>query len=76
MFRRYKEWRAEHAERLAEATAAGRAEGLEQGRAEGMAEVYQAIAAWNGRRLEAEAKGLPFDEPPPGNGTTPPSKEG
>ena len=66
MFRRYREWRAEHAERLARA----KAEGLEQGRAE----AYQAIAAWNGRRLEAEAKGLPFDEPPPGNGTAPPSK--
>ena len=73
MFRRYREWRAEYAERLARATAAGKAEGLEQGRAEGMAEgrtqAYQAIAAWNARRLEAEAKGLPFDEPPPGNGT-------
>ena len=72
MFRRYREWRVEYAERLAKATAAGRAEGLEQGRAE----AYQAIAAWNTRRLDAEAKGLPFDEPPPGNGTAPPSEEG
>ena len=84
MFRRYNEWRVEHAERLVKAEAAGRAEGLEQGRAEGItegraagiAEAYQAIAAWNARRLDAEAKGLPFDEPPPGNGTAPPSEEG
>ena len=75
MFRRYREWCVEHAERLAKAEAAGRAEGLEQGRTAGIAEAYQEIAAWNARRLEAEAKGFPFDEPPPGNGTAPPSKE-
>ena len=57
MLRRYKEWRAEHAENLAKA----KAQGIEQGRAE----AYQAIAAWNTRRLAAEAKGIPFNEPPP-----------
>jgi len=74
MLRRYKEWRVEHAANLAKAEAAGIAKGLEQGRAEGMAEAYREIAAWNARRLAATAKGLPFDEPPPGNGTAPPSK--
>ena len=70
MFRRYKEWRVEHAQNLAKAEAAGIAKGLEQG----MAQAYQEIAAWNTRRLEAEAKGLPFDEPPPSNGAAPPPK--
>ena len=78
MFRRYKEWRIEHAQNLAKAEAAGIAKGLEQGRAqgraEGIAQAYQEIVAWNTRRLEAEAKGLPFDEPPPSNGATPPPK--
>ncbi len=74
MFRRYKEWRVEHAQNLAKAEAAGIAKGLEQGIAEGIAHAYQEIAAWNTRRLEAEAKGLPFDEPPPSNGAAPPPK--
>ena len=39
----------------------GRTEGIEQGRTE----AYQQIAEWNARRLEAAAKGTPFDEPPP-----------
>ena len=47
----------------------GRAEGIEEGKAEGIeegrAEVYQQIAEWNARRLEAAAKGIPFEEPPP-----------
>lgn len=47
----------------------GRTEGIEQGRTEGIeqgkAEVYQQIAEWNARRLEAASKGIPFDEPPP-----------
>ena len=47
----------------------GKAEGIEQGKAEGIeqgrTEVYQQIAEWNARRLEAAAKGIPFDEPPP-----------
>ena len=61
MLRRYKEWRAEHAENLAKAKKQGIEQGIEQGRAE----AYQAIAAWNTRRLAAEAKGIPFNEPPP-----------
>lgn len=58
----------------AEGIEIGKAQGLEQGRAEGRAEgikqAYQEIADWNKRRIEAEAKGIPFNEPPPmGNGT-------
>ncbi len=40
---------------------------VKKARIEGKVEVYQEIAAWNRRRLEAEAKGLPFDEQPPTN---------
>ncbi len=89
MFRRYKEWRVEHAQNLEKARAAGIAEGIEKGIAEAIAEgiekgiaegmekgitegkaaAYQEVAAWNARRLEAEAKGIPFNEPPPSNGT-------
>ena len=42
-----------------------------EAKAEGKAEVYQEIAAWNIRRLEAEAKGVPFDEAPPSQNGTP-----
>ena len=51
--------------------AEAKAEGLAEGLAEGKAEVYQEIAAWNARRLEAEAKGIPFDEAPPSQNGTP-----
>lgn len=70
MLRRYNEWRVEHAQNLEKA----RAEGVERGIAEGKAELYQEVILWNARRLEAEAKGLPFNEPIPGNGTPPPYK--
>ena len=87
MLRRYNEWRVEHAQNLEKARAEGIAEGVEKGIAEGVekgiaegvekgkAELYQEIVSWNARRLEAEAKGLPFNEPIPGNGTPPPSKD-
>ena len=39
----------------------GREQGIEQGRATLAAEV----ADWNERRLDAEKRGEPFDEPPP-----------
>lgn len=78
MLRRYNEWRVEHAQNLekarAEGVEKGIAEGVEKGIAEGKAELYQEVILWNARRLEAEAKGLPFNEPIPGNGTPPPSK--
>ena len=79
MLRRYNEWRVEHAQNLEKARAEGIAEGVEKGIAEGVekgkAELYQEIASWNVRRLEAEAKGMPFNEPIPRNGTPPPSKD-
>ena len=37
----------------------------EQLRQEGRAEGYAEWEAWNARRMEAEEKGEPFDEPPP-----------
>ena len=47
------------------------AEAKAEGLVEGKASVYQEIAAWNTRRLEAEAKGIPFDEAPPSQNGTP-----
>ena len=41
-------------------------EGRVVGRAEGRAETNAEWRAWNQRRIDAEARGLPFDEPPPG----------
>ena len=38
---------------------------LEEGREEGREEVYGEVDRWNQRRLEAAAKGEPFDEHPP-----------
>ena len=65
MLRRFNEWRAEHAQSLEKAKEQGIEQGIEQGVEQGRAEVYEAIAAWNKRRLAAEAKGIPFNEPPP-----------
>ena len=36
-----------------------------EGKAEGRAEVYREVSEWNTRRLEAEARNQPFNEPPP-----------
>ncbi len=43
----------------------GEAEGEARGRAEGMDKANKAWRKWNQARMDAEAKGLPFDEPPP-----------
>ena len=51
---------------IAEGIAEGRAEGRAEGEARGRAELAAEVAAWNDRRLAAEANGEPFDEPPPG----------
>ena len=40
-------------------------QGLEKGVTKGRADLSAEIREWNARRLEAEAKGEPFDEPPP-----------
>ncbi len=54
------------ARQMAEAVERGRAEGVAKGRSEGVAETSAKWRAWNDRRLDAESKGDPFDEPPPG----------
>ena len=51
--------------RISEWKNAGIDEGVVKGRAEGRA----AWSAWNSRRLEAERDGVPFDEPPPDDGS-------
>ena len=75
---RFERGRAEGvAQGVAQGVERGRAEGVAQGRAEGVAQgVAQGVdqgrarerrawTEWNRRRLEAEANGLPFNEPPP-----------
>ncbi len=52
-------------EGLAEGREEGLVEGREEGLVEGRAERDAAWQAWNHRRIEAEAKGLAFTEPPP-----------
>ena len=37
----------------------------EEGRTEGVAKTHEEWADWNRRRLEADERGLPFNEPPP-----------
>ena len=64
------DWYIERQEkRIQAAKAEGKVEGKVEGKAEGMAEgearVYQAIAAWDARRREAEARGEAFTESPP-----------
>ena len=63
LFRRWNE--AKLADRLEQAKTEGIAEGIAKGIAEGVAERDRQWAAWNNRRIEAEAKGEPFHEPPP-----------
>jgi hypothetical protein len=50
----------------------GREEGREEAREETLQELRKLISAWNRRRLDAQARGERFDEPPPlTNGATP-----
>ena len=42
-----------------------RAEGVTEGLAQGEAQEREKWDAWNRRRLDAEANGSPFAEPPP-----------
>ena len=51
--------------RLIEPLERKRREELELRFAEGMERERRAWTQWNSRRMEAEADGLPFDEPPP-----------
>ena len=55
------------AEGITEGEAKGKAAGIAEGEAKGIAERDRVWTAWNNRRLDAAAKGHPFDEPPPGN---------
>ena len=48
-----------------EGRAQGREEGIEEGREQGRMDLAAKVEAWNARRLDAEARGEPFDEPPP-----------
>lgn len=57
-------WREKRRERM-------RAEARAEGRAEGQDEERRKWADWNCRRMEAEANGDPFDEPPPGFASPP-----
>ena len=50
---------------MAEGRAKGMAEGRTEGRTEGEAEANTRWRAWYSRLLEAQARGEPFDEPPP-----------
>ncbi len=68
------DWYAEKSEKRRqkareEGRAEGKAEGIAEGKAEGIAEgkteERELWKAWNNRRLEAEAKGQEFNEPPP-----------
>ena len=52
-------------EELEKATAQGLAKGISQGIAEGHSERQKLWQEWNRRRLAHEARGEPFDEPPP-----------
>lgn len=49
----------------AESIAIGRAEGKVEGEASGIAKAHQASLDWYRRRESANARGVPFDEPPP-----------
>ena len=60
---KYRMFMDERAQRIAKAKAEGIAEGIVKRDRE--------WTAWNERRLDAAAKGQPFDEPPPS--TTPPA---
>ncbi len=53
--------------KIEQATKQGREQGIEQGLEQGRSEAHRAWSDWNTRRQEAEAKGLPFNEPPPSN---------
>ena len=63
--RRERQLREATAESRAEGEAEGRVKGEAAGRARGRAEINDMWRAWNARRLDALAKGEPFDEPPP-----------
>ena len=56
---------------IAEARAEARAEAWAEARAEAWEEVNDRWREWNSRRLDALAKGEPFDEPTPDSDAPP-----
>ena len=60
---------------LAEGREKGRAEGRAEGRERGRHEQQERWLQWLDRRQQAEANGLPFDEPPPGLSEEDPTQE-
>ena len=54
----------------AEGKAQGKAEGRAEGKAEGQAQERQLWLDWHRRFIEAQERGLPFNEPPPTGGQT------
>ncbi|MYC77614.1 hypothetical protein F4X10_17770 [Candidatus Poribacteria bacterium] len=62
MFQRIRDTLKKEKQLIAEVTA----EVTAKAKAEAKAEVYQEIAEWDQRRRQAEARGEPFTEPPPG----------
>ena len=59
------DWVNRRRERQAAERERQRAEAVAEGRAKGIAENNELWRSWNGRRLDAIAKGEPFDELPP-----------
>ena len=64
---KYRMFMDERAQRIAKA----KAKGIAEGKAQGIVERDREWTAWNQRRLQAAAKGQPFDESPPSS--TPPA---
>ncbi len=44
----------------------GREQGIRQGVQQDREQMIAAVREWNDRRLDAQKRGIPFDEPPPG----------
>ena len=64
----YKRRQEAHLEQVvAKARAEARAEARVEGRAEALAQSDREWITWYNRMMEAQAKGLPFDEPSPAN---------
>ena len=62
---RLKERREQRREKQEKLRAELIAEGMAEGMAKGRSELAFEVAAWNERRLAAEARGESFEEPPP-----------
>lgn len=63
------------AEGLEEGKKAGLEEGQKIGRQQGLHEQHERWLRWLDRRQQAEANGMPFDEPPPSPNEEHPTEE-